>query len=409
MPKPHPFDVAPLEAIAFLRRKLRVPTERWTDLWQAMHSRAFMVAGAQSDALLTDFHDAVLHAIAEGRTLEQFRADFDRIVKTHGWSYRGGRNWRSKIIFQTNMRTAYAAGRWEQIQRLKEQRPYLRYVAVMDERTRPEHAAWHGTVLHVDDPWWQTHFPPNGWNCRCSVMSLSQRDLDRYGFKISPHAPPSPLVERTINTADGPKVVQVPEGIDPGFAYRPGAEPTPDELGAILERAIVRWAAALSWEEQLAVQYYKGSGYSLLNRHLRGIASFPDVMKDIATLDRALSLARVGTDLTVYRGISPSDPLLRARVGQIVTLPAFTSTSLRVGTALEFGSPLVEIAVPAGYHGAGYVQRVPFLQTDELELLFRPGSRFRVVSRSDDRIVLEAIDEPNRRPRLTPRPPRRRQ
>lgn len=217
-----PFAVNPIEAIEFLRNKLRIPTFTWTDIWQEMHSRAFVVAGAQSDALLKDFHDAVLRAISEGRTLQQFRADFDRIVATHGWSYHGTPGWRSRVIYQTNMRMAYAAGRWEQIQRVKDDRPYLRYVAVMDERTREEHAAWHDTVLPADDPWWQTHFPPNGWHCRCTVQSLNDRDLARYGLSLSGQAPASEWVEHTVT---GGRTVMAPEGIDPGFAYRPGAFP----------------------------------------------------------------------------------------------------------------------------------------------------------------------------------------
>ncbi|MDQ2084524.1 phage minor head protein [Xanthobacteraceae bacterium Astr-EGSB] len=226
-----PFAVDPQEAIDFLRRKIDLPTQAWTDIWQEMHSRAFVVAGAQSEALLADFHEAVNRAIAEGRTLAQFRADFDHIVATHGWSYKGSRAWRSRVIFQTNLRMAYAAGRWEQIQRVKKTRPYLRYVAVMDARVRPLHAEWHDTVLPVDDPWWQTHFPPNGWNCRCSVMSLNERDLARYGLKVSERAPDVVMEERTIRTAAGARTIQVPRGIDPGFAYRPGALPPRDDGG----------------------------------------------------------------------------------------------------------------------------------------------------------------------------------
>jgi len=219
---PDAFDVHFTEAIDFLRNKLRLPTATWTDIWQGMHSTAFVVAGAQSDDLLADFQEAVTKAIAAGRTLADFRKDFDNIVAEHGWSYRGSRNWRSKVIFQTNLRTAYSAGRWQQIQRLKAARPYLRYVAVMDARTRPQHRTWHNTVLPVDHPWWETHFPPNGWNCRCSVQSLNERDLARHGLKVSDDAPPSPLVPRTLNTASGRVTIEVPEGIDPGFAYNPG-------------------------------------------------------------------------------------------------------------------------------------------------------------------------------------------
>lgn len=211
------------EQINFLRTKLRLPTETWTDIWQEQHRRAFVVAGATEEALLADFQEALTAAIDDGTTLADFRKKFDAIVERHGWTYNGGPGWRSRVIFDTNLRTSNAAGRWEQIQRVKARRPWLRYVAVLDSRTRPEHRAWHGTVLPADDPWWSTHFPPNGWYCRCTVQSLSDRDLERFGYAPSPGAPAIELETRTA----GDRVVQVPKGIDPGFAYNPGRDAPP--------------------------------------------------------------------------------------------------------------------------------------------------------------------------------------
>jgi SPP1 gp7 family putative phage head morphogenesis protein len=216
------FNTDPVEAIDFLRDKLDVPSAAWTDLWQQEHSRSFTVAGATTDALVKDFHDAVNKAIENGETLESFRKDFDRIVEQHGWDYTGTRDSRSSVIFDTNMSTAYAAGRWEQIQRVKAVRPYLRYVHLPGQKNpRPEHEAWDGTILPVDDDWWLTHYPPNGWYCHCTVESVSDDDLDRYGWQVSDQAPDSPLVAHLV---DG-KTVMSPEGIDPGFAYRPGEMP----------------------------------------------------------------------------------------------------------------------------------------------------------------------------------------
>ena len=57
-----------------------------------------MVAGAASDALLTDFQDALRKALEHGTTLAEFRRDFYRIVEKHGWEYNGSRNWRSRIM-----------------------------------------------------------------------------------------------------------------------------------------------------------------------------------------------------------------------------------------------------------------------------------------------------------------------
>lgn len=95
----------------FFRRKLNLPTNAWTDIYTREHDYAFVVAGANRDDLVQDFRQAVEKAIADGTTLEEFRRDFDRIVAKYGWSYRGGRNWRSRVIYETNMRSSYMAGR----------------------------------------------------------------------------------------------------------------------------------------------------------------------------------------------------------------------------------------------------------------------------------------------------------
>ena len=63
--------------------------------------------------------------------------------------------------------------------------------------------------------------PLNGWNCRCTVQSLSAGDLKRRGLAVS-EPPPSRPRKHRLNTPDGPVTVTAPEGIDPGFAYNPG-------------------------------------------------------------------------------------------------------------------------------------------------------------------------------------------
>ena len=210
------------EQIEFFRRKLNIPTTGWTDIYIHEHDYAFMVAGANRDAIVADFRTAVEKAIAEGMTLQDFRENhFDRIVARHGWDYNGGRNWRSKIIYDTNLATSYAAGRWEQLQGA----PYWQYKhADWVQHPREDHLAWDGLVLARDDPWWYTHFPPNGWRCQCSVRGLWPRDLQRLGKTGPDTAPDVQWEERTIGqrNPNGPRTVRVPAGIDPGFEYAPG-------------------------------------------------------------------------------------------------------------------------------------------------------------------------------------------
>lgn len=212
------------EQAQFFKRKLNLPTESWADIYTQEHDWAFVVAGANRDALVADFRTAVDKVIQDGATLEQFRKDFDSIVQRHGWSYNGGRNWRSRVIYETNLNSSYQAGRYEQLQAVKEDRPYWQYVhndAV--EHPRPLHQSWNGLILHADDPFWNTHFPPNGWGCQCRVIALSESDLKRMGRTVD-EAPDVQYEEKTIGarSPNGPRGVRVPEGIDPGFEYIPG-------------------------------------------------------------------------------------------------------------------------------------------------------------------------------------------
>ena len=205
------------EQIQFFRRKLNIPTESWTDIYNQEHDWAFMVAGANRDAIVADFREAVEKVIAEGGTLEEFRKDFDKIVARHGWDYNGGRSWRSRTIYETNLFSSYSAGRYEQLQSAIGALPYWQYHhSDAVEHPRQKHLAWDGMILRADDPWWQTHFPINAWGCQCYVTGLTEDDLRELGKDGPDEAPAMEWEERVIGqrSPDGPRTVRVPAGID---------------------------------------------------------------------------------------------------------------------------------------------------------------------------------------------------
>lgn len=211
------------EAIKYLRDKINMPTERWTDIMRAAHDRAFVVAGAAKADLLNDLHAMINEAIKGKIELAEFRAGFDKAVKKYGWNYKGSRGWRTATIFNTNMSVAYSAGREKQRRdpAIMQEFPYDRYRTMDDGRVRPEHKAWNNTVLPANDPWWKTHTPPNGWGCRCwkEPVAGSERSA-LVGQGARTEAPDDGTYEYK-NPSTG-EVSQVPKGIDPGWDYNPG-------------------------------------------------------------------------------------------------------------------------------------------------------------------------------------------
>jgi hypothetical protein len=84
------------------------------------------------------------------------------------------------------MQVAYNRGRYEQQKRVSSSRPYLMYDAINDSRTRPNHLLMDNTILHRDDPWWKTHYPPCGYRCRCTVISLTEAQAQKRGVSVAP-------------------------------------------------------------------------------------------------------------------------------------------------------------------------------------------------------------------------------
>lgn len=194
------------EAVDYFKQKINLPTKRWNDLEGAMHTRAFTVAGAMRADILLDFRNAVDRAIEKGDSLQDFRDNFYKIAskwraadpsfdaKMEKPKYGA---WRSKVIYQTNMLTAAAAAQERQARAMPDVFTHAKYVCMMLPGSREEHKAWNGTVLPVNDPWWEKHSPPNGFGCLCEKEFISKYEMDRGDEKVT-KAPTAPNDTRNI-------------------------------------------------------------------------------------------------------------------------------------------------------------------------------------------------------------------
>lgn len=229
-------SLPPEEAVKRFRQKGFKVGFDWRDVWQQEHGKAFTVAKAMRYDILRDIREAVDDAIAKGISLDQFRKQLEPTLRAKGWWGKAlqidpktgeqklvqlGSPRRLKTIYDTNLRVSLAAGKWDRIERVKKRRPYLIYRQLDRDTKREEHEQYDGLVLPVDDPTWDSIYPPNGFNCGCYVQQVSQRDLDRMGLTVSER--PNLPMESYRNPRTG-QVVQVPPGISPGFAYNPGKD-----------------------------------------------------------------------------------------------------------------------------------------------------------------------------------------
>ena len=233
MPEAATAGPVPREALAYIDGKdLRVGFD-YRDVWLDEHAHAFTVAKVTRLDLLDDLKQGIRDALAQGKTLRQFADELRPTLQKKGWwgikemidpatgelrQVQLGSPRRLQTIYRANLRSARAAGQWARIQRTKRARPFLIYELGPSENHRPEHVSWSGTVLPVDDPWWQAHYPPNGWGCKCRVRQIGNREAERLGGRSER---PNDGSREWTNDRTG-EVQRVPAGVDPAWANNPG-------------------------------------------------------------------------------------------------------------------------------------------------------------------------------------------
>ncbi|POA25660.1 MULTISPECIES: phage head morphogenesis protein [unclassified Pseudomonas] len=246
------FGLEPAKAIAYLKFKGYAITWNWQDMLDQAHDQAFTVAKAMRLDLLSDIRAALETALQDGQTLKQFITNMQPTLESQGWwgqqvivdsegvgeLVQLGSPRRLKTIYQTNLQSAYMAGRKAEMEQTTETHPYWMYVAILDGKTRPSHRALHGQVFRHDDPIWSAIFPPNGFNCRCRVVALTESAVKRRGLSVVSSAGRS--FTETVETGTDKRTGEIrtttvtglrttdAEGraitfrTDPGFNHAPG-------------------------------------------------------------------------------------------------------------------------------------------------------------------------------------------
>lgn len=247
-----PAGVVPKEAVSYLESKKLQPEFHYQDVWLEEHNHAFTVAKCMEMDLLRDVQDSLVSALREGVPYKEWSKNITQVMQDAGWwgkqqmqdpktgeviTAQLGSARRIKTIFDVNVGQAYQKGVWDRGSQSK-LHPYVIYRVGPSREHREDHLSWDGLVLPKDDPFWDTHWPRNGWGCKCRTRFVSGAELDRMkrdgitdmttmvdgfptGKKQIKTAAPKQEMTSYVNKRTG-KMHTVPKGIDPGFEFNQG-------------------------------------------------------------------------------------------------------------------------------------------------------------------------------------------
>ena len=205
-------------AFEHLQNKTLLPSFSHYDVWLYEHSVGFTVAKMMDMDLLAETKSAVVSALENGTDFRDFKNRLKPYLMAKGWwgeqvmldpvdgvakTVQLGSTRRLRVIFQTNLATAYAAGQWARIQEDKQMFPYLKYIASTAEHKRQSHMTYYGKIWAADDPIWQSIFPPNGYGCQCTVRQLTKKQALRERNEDINRQPERFTEQQKINAQNG--------------------------------------------------------------------------------------------------------------------------------------------------------------------------------------------------------------
>lgn len=200
------------EALEYLKRKKPMPKEQYDRLEEEARARAFTVSGFTKAEILEQFLQELEKAVEEGETKASFQERMNGFLESAG--YHVVNPWRMDVIFRTNLQTAYNAGHYKAMTdpEVRKRRPYWQYQTAGDGNVRPSHAAMEGRVYRCDDPIWDVWYPPNGFRCRCIVVSMTEEQVRQRGLAVDD------LMPHEVDMKTGEAIFYWP---DKGFTGNP--------------------------------------------------------------------------------------------------------------------------------------------------------------------------------------------
>lgn len=127
----------------------------------------YIFSGIKTFHELNEAFPSMLDENGNKKPFERFLNDVQKINGTYNANY-------LHAEYNFVQASATMAAKWEQFSEDGD-RYNLQYRTAKDDKVRPEHAALDGVTLPMSDSFWETYYPPNGWNCRCTVVQVRKQ------------------------------------------------------------------------------------------------------------------------------------------------------------------------------------------------------------------------------------------
>ncbi len=189
------------EAAALIHDKPVVTQEVFAGLLPELRGRAFTISGVEGATVMQRTRDAIA-GVATGGTWDEAKKQI--ISELDPW-LGDGAEFRAELLLRTHAFQAFQAANWRVAQEDADT-THLQYLTMEDERVRDTHAALDGVVLPKDDPFWEKHYPPWEWNCRCMCRPMNPDMVDETKAADENRNPEDKLV------IEGPELDQLRNG-----------------------------------------------------------------------------------------------------------------------------------------------------------------------------------------------------
>lgn len=159
-----------------------------SDLMRQRLTRSnYIFSGLKTFHELNEAFPSLLDENGNKKTFERFLNDVRKIDETYNSNY-------LRAEYNFVQASAEMAAKWEGFMEDGD-RYYLQYRTQHDDKVRPEHASLDRVTLPPSDSFWESYYPPNGWNCRCTVVQVLKRK-----YEPTPHDEAMSLGEEALQT-----------------------------------------------------------------------------------------------------------------------------------------------------------------------------------------------------------------